>query len=596
MTAQVQAQQPADSPMAKLWRRCGVTGLNIDRNAERLVMVNAVTAVLFLAYGGVLALLVALTRWEAVHILPADWFYRILGAHGATMLIFWILFFEVAALIFGGTILLNAKMVVPKLAWTYYGMMLVGALIVEYEMLSGGSTVMMTAYPPLQGTPWFYFGYLLHAVGALLALIHFLINVGAARIRGEVRTLPLFTFALMAASIIGIWTLASGAAALFPTWLWSIGAKSSVDPGVYRLLFWGFGHGAQQINLAAMIGVWYMLATLTTGAKPLNEGLSRFAFVLYILFINMGAIHHILVDPGLGGWVRGINTSYFVYAAVLGSMIHAFTIPASIEVAQRAKGYTRGLFEWLKRAPWKEPGFSSLVLSFWLFGVVGGISGVIMGSVQVNMIQHNTLISPAHFHMTVVAGTTLAFMGVTYYLVPLIFQRDHLLPGWAKLQPWVFAAGMSLWALGMGLAGHQGVPRRHWDITFPGSPLANGLFETTKIDIYLAMLGIGAVIAVIGGAMYVINTAGTVFFGRRTATPDIGHVAPEAFSYGPVPAVAGGSGQDEQPASTAKPATHAHGGFEAPGTLVLAFAWLLLFVFLYSFSWYELSGVTWSIR
>jgi cytochrome c oxidase subunit 1 len=344
-----------------------------------------------------------------------------------------------------------------------------------------------------------------------------------------------------------------------------------------------------------MIGVWYALATLTTGAKPLNEGLSRFAFLLYILFINMGAIHHIMVDPGLGGWVRGINTSYFVYAAVLGSMIHAFTIPASIEVAQREKGFGRGLFEWLKRAPWKEPGFSALVLSFWLFGVMGGISGVIMGSVQVNMIEHNTLIAPAHFHMTVVAGTTLAFMGITYYLVPLIFRREHLLPRVAKIQPYVFALGMTIFGLGMGYAGHEGVPRRDWDITAAGAPLATGVFNTSVIDVSLALLGIGALIAVTGGAMYVLNTAGTVFLGKRSDVPNLGPISPEAFAPAPVPGavpvVAGGSGEDE-----AAPG-HAHtGGFESPGTIVLAFAWLLLFVALYAFSWHELSTVTWSIK
>jgi cytochrome c oxidase subunit 1 len=575
-------------PIAVPWRRCEVTGLAIDRTAERVVMVNAVTAVLFLAAGGVMALLIALTRWQAVHLLPADWFYRIVGAHGATMLIFWILFFEVAGLVFGSTILLNAPLMIPTLSWISYGMMLVGALMVEVTALSGHATVMFTAYPPLRATSWFYLGMLLFAVGALLALFHFIINITAARMRGQVRTLPLFSFALLAAAILGIWTLLSGAAAIIPAWLWSMDVIDSVDPGVYRLLYWGFGHGAQQVNLAAMVGTWYALASITTGAWAINEGLSRFAIILYILFIQMGAIHHIMVDPGLGGWTRGFNTSYFVYAAVLGSLIHAFSIPAAVEVAQRRKGFTKGLFGWLRHAPWKEPGFSSLVLSFWLFGVMGGISGVIMGQVSTNMIQHNTLISPAHFHMTVVAGTTLAFMGLTYYLVPLIFRREHILPGWAKVQPYLYALGMSIWGVGMGLAGHQGVPRRHWDINFPNLPLAEGQFDSVKIDVYLALLGIGGTIAVIAGAMFVINTAGTVFFGRRSNTPDLGPVSATAFA--PV-AVVGGAGE-----SGATEEHHHAGRFEAPGTVALAFGFLLTFAILYGISYWELSQVNWGIN
>ena len=55
-----------------------------------------------------------LTRWQAVHLLPAAWFYRILGVHGMSMLIFFIIFFEMAVLFFAGTVLLNARNSAPK--------------------------------------------------------------------------------------------------------------------------------------------------------------------------------------------------------------------------------------------------------------------------------------------------------------------------------------------------------------------------------------------------------------------------------------------------------------------------------------------------
>lgn len=570
------------------WRQCQVTGLHVDPASERLFMFNAVTAVLWLAFGGVLALLIALTRWDAVHLVDdPEWFYRLVGAHGAAMLIFWIIFFEVAGLIFGGTILLNTRFIGPVVGWVAYGLMLGGSLLMTWEMMNGSATVFFTAYPPLEASSWFYFGFILFAVGALIAVIHFIVNVVGARWRGEIKTLPLFSFALLTAAIIAVFSLVSGAIAIVPLWLKSIGAIDYVDPGVYRLLFWGLGHGAQQINLAAMVGTWYALASLTVGAKPVNEGLSRFAFLLYIMFINMGAMHHILVDPGLGGWVRGINASYFIYAAVLGSMIHAFTIPASIEVAQRRKGFTQGLFSWLKRAPWKEPGFSALVISFAMFGIMGGISGVIMGGPQLNMLAHNTLTVPAHFHMTVVAGTTLAFMGLTYYIVPLVFRRELFLSNWAKVQPWLYGGGMLIFGIGMGFAGHVGgVPRRHFDISFPGSPLASDIYQTGSIDLYLALMGIGAILAVTGGAMYIVVAAGTVFLSKRSDVPDIGKVDPEAFA---VPAVAGGSGVDD---ADAEQQEH---GFEAPGTFFLALAFLALFVILYGYSWVELSSLPWKI-
>jgi cytochrome c oxidase subunit 1 len=568
-------------------RRCEVTQLVVDRSAERQIMAHAVTAVVWLTIGGFLALFIALTRWQAVHLLPMPMFYEFVSAHGMVMLVFWILFFEVAGLIFGSTVLLSVRMVAPALGWVAYGLMLAGAVVAFLLMISGQATVMFTSYPPLQAPPLYYASLLVFAVGALLGVAHFFVNIVGARIRGDVGSLPLFTFALMAAGILASWTLLSGAAALIPTFLWSLGLVPSVDPGAYRLLYWGFGHGAQQVNLAAMVGVWYGLASLTTGAKPLNEGLSRVAIVLYILFIQMAAMHHLLVDPGINTWARNINLSYFMYAAVIGSLIHAFSIPGSVERALRDQGHDRGLFTWLRRAPWGEPGFGALAVSLFLFGVMGGISGVIIGGPQVNMITHNTLLVPAHFHMTVVAGTTAAFMGLAYYLVPLIFRRELLLRSWARYQPYVYGLGMVIWGLGMGLAGHWGVPRRHWDITFQNAPegLRFNMLQVPEINVFLAMLGIGAVIAVIGGAMFVLPIVGTVFLGRRSDTPYVGQVDPDAFNS--APAIAGAA-VDE----VARADEH---GFEVPGTLVLAIAFLALFAILYGISWHELGSIPWRL-
>ena len=54
-------------------------------------------------------------------------------------------------------------------------------------------------------------------------------------------------------------------------------------------------------------------------------------------------------------------------------MIHGMTVPGTIEAAQRAKGYTKGLFEWLRKAPWSNPAFSSIALSIVLFGFLAGL-------------------------------------------------------------------------------------------------------------------------------------------------------------------------------------------------------------------------------
>ena len=58
-------------PIATGYRTCQVTGLRVNLKAERLIKVNAVVSVVALLVGAIAALLLALTRWQAVHLLPA---------------------------------------------------------------------------------------------------------------------------------------------------------------------------------------------------------------------------------------------------------------------------------------------------------------------------------------------------------------------------------------------------------------------------------------------------------------------------------------------------------------------------------------------
>ncbi len=500
--------------MAEQFRTCPTTGLKVHLPAETLIKVNAVAAVVCLLVGGLAALLILLTRWPVVHLLNEEWFYRFLTAHALDMLIAWIIFFEVAALYFGATVLLNNRLPAPKVGWVAFILMLAGGALINWQVLVGGATVAFTSYVPLKASPIYYLGVILFAVGALIAILHFFAALVVAKKEKTYEgSLPMVTFGLMCAAVIGVLTLLHGAAIYIPTFLWSLGIIPSVDPMIYRLVWWGLGHPSQQINVCAMVSVWYLISTLTTGAKPLNEKLCRTAFLLYVLFINVASEHHLLVDPALSIWHKIVNTSYVMHLAVLASMIHAFAVPAMVEVALRKKGFTKGLFEWLKKAPWGNPAFASMFISLMGFGFVGGITGVTFGTEQISIIRHNTWSITGHFHGTVVLGTTLAFMGITYYIVPLIFRRQIFSETMAKLSPYFFGGGVFLFANSMMFAGGYGIPRRHWDVTFAGAQFPFQ-FDPTAF-FFIALTGLGGLLAIIGGALYVLNTVASVFIGKK---------------------------------------------------------------------------------
>ena len=555
------------------YRICQTTGLRVYKSAENLIKANAVVAVVFLAVGGFFGLMVALTRWKAVHLLPADWFYLALTAHGLDVLVVWIIFFEMAVLYFASAVLLGSRLATPRWAWAGFALMLIGAIITNIAVLQGNSSVMFTSYVPMKADPSFYAGIILFAVGALIGcFVFFGTLVVAKQEKTYEGSVPLVTFGATVAAVIAVFTIASGAIILIPTFLWSVGYVNHIDTLMYRTVWWAFGHSSQQINVAAHISIWYLISAVVLGAKPLSEKVSRGAFLLYILFLQLASAHHLLVDPGISSDWKIFNTSYAIYLAVLGSMIHGLTVPGQIEAAQRKKGYTNGLFEWLRKAPWGNPAFSGMFISLILFGFLGGISGVVMGVEQINLIIHNTIYVPGHFHATVVAGTTLAFMAVTYLLVPLIFQRELILPGWAKVQPYIFGlgvAGLSLFMMG---AGTLGVPRRHWDISqadailpydFPGAA-----------NLLMGLNGMSGLLAGLGGIIFIVVTVGSIFFGKK------------------IP------GSTETPAPAEAEAVAQYGSEEhpaVPGTLVLVGVFFVSFILYYYVNWKYLAEV-WPLR
>jgi cytochrome c oxidase subunit 1 len=209
------------------------------------------------------------------------------------------------------------------------------------------------------------------------------------------------------------------------------------------------------------------------------------------------------------------------------------------------------------------------------FGFLGGISGVMMGTEQLNIIIHNTVYVPGHFHATVVVGTTLAFMSLTYFLIPTLFRRQMIMPGLAKWQPYLFGIGMSLFALFMMGAGTLGVSRRHWDMAFTGSTMPYEYPGTAYL--MMGLMALAGLAAIVGGIMYLLITVGSLLFGKRLDAKDA--YSPKIKPLGMAPVAS---------------AMEGHGGlgiagFAAPGTFIFAMVFLVAFVLYYFVNWKYLS-------
>jgi cytochrome c oxidase subunit 1 len=158
-------------------------------------------------------------------------------------------------------------------------------------------------------------------------------------------------------------------------------------------------------------------------------------------------------------------------------------------------------------------------------------------------------------------------MGLTYYVVPLIWRRRILWPRLATFQAYAFGIGVAVFAAGMTTAGSYAIPRRHWDVQFTAAAFQPPVEAAAHV--FLGVMGLGGLLAAVGGALYVLITVASVLFGPRI--PD----EPGAFRLAPVPP--------------------ARGHTPISGTLVLVLVFLAAFVVYYFLNWKWLAAI-WLVK
>jgi cytochrome c oxidase subunit 1 len=161
-------------------------------------------------------------------------------------------------------------------------------------------------------------------------------------------------------------------------------------------------------------------------------------------------------------------------------------------------------------------------------------------------------------------------MGLAFYVIPLIFQRNFIWRGAARVQPWLFGGGILLVSIGMSFAGSLGVPRRNYDIE------SAGIFGPAS-HLFLGIMGVGAIIAVFALLLFVVLCVGTLLFGEKIdgrAMADWG----TAHALG-----------------NSRPGSLAHDHWAVKGTMALTGVFLACFAVYYFANWKALADV-WHVQ
>jgi cytochrome c oxidase subunit 1 len=183
----------------------------------------------------------------------------------------------------------------------------------------------------------------------------------------------------------------------------------------------------------------------------------------------------------------------------------AFNIGAALEKAGRNRG-ARGPISWMWHQKWDNPVVAAQLTGMLLF-IAGGFSGLIQASLTLNIALHNTAWVPAHFHMTLAGAVTLTYIGVIYWLLPLIRGRALWSRNVALAQIYTWFIGMVIFGHGMGTAGIAGAPRR--------ADLGASQYTNEAAELWLNTSALAGVILLISSVLLYVNVVGTLAFSRK---------------------------------------------------------------------------------
>jgi cytochrome c oxidase subunit 1 len=476
-----------------------------------LVGIHIIVAMVAVVVGGLLGPFQTFRRaptlrWE----IPIfSYYYQALTLHGVLNALVFTTFFIVGVSYFATQRSLQRPLFSLPLAWVSFWMMLVGLLMAAWALIAGEANVLYTFYAPMIAHPLFYLGLTLVVVGSWIAGGNIFVTYYQWRRAHPGEQVPLAVYATLTNFIMWITcTLGVAVEILFFLLPLSLGWVATTDPQVTRILFWFMGHPLVYFWLIPAYISWYSMMPKQYGVKLFSDNLGRMAFLMLMLFSIPIGVHHLYSDPGVSELAKAVH-AFFTFVVATPSLMTAFNIAATMEKAGRKRGAT-GLFGWIPKQAWDDPVISAQIAGMLLF-VVGGITGIMNASFNMNVALHNTSWIPGHFHTTLGGAVFLTYIGILYWLMPILRGRKLFSKEVALAQVYTWLIGMALFGLSMGRAGLEGAPRR----TDLG---ALGVYISPSWGLWLNFSAIGGFILMVSLILLIVNLVGTMWFSKEAPT------------------------------------------------------------------------------
>ncbi len=482
---------------------------------KRIGLMYLVSVLLMFAVGGILALVVRLELFTpGKTFLTAHQYNQVFTLHGAIMVFMFIIPAIPASLgNFVLPLLLGTKDVAfPRLNMFSYYIYVLGALIAIASIVFGGVDTGWTFYTPYSTGSggkviWMVFGVFVLGFSSILTGLNFIATIHKLRAPGITWSrMPLFCWGIYATSLIQV--LATPVLAITLLMLiieraWGIGIFDPAKGGdavLFQHFFWFYSHPAVYIMiLPGMAIISEIIPTFSKkaifGYKAI--GMSSVAIAI-IGFLVWG--HHMFVS----------GQSQFA-SMVFSFLTYLVAIPSGIKV-----------FNWVATM---YKGTISLdtpmlyALSFIFLFTIGGLTGLPLAALSVDVHLTDTYFVVAHFHYVMMGGTVIAFYGGVHYWWPKMTGRMYN-ERLARLACALVFVGFNVTFLTQFVLGSKGMPRRYYDYL----PQFQTLHQVSTVGSWILGLGFLIMVSYLlaslkSGALAPANPWGGLTLEWQTTSP-----------------------------------------------------------------------------
>ncbi|HSU60232.1 MAG TPA: cytochrome c oxidase subunit I [Bryobacteraceae bacterium] len=481
------------------WRHPGgITGWLSFTTHQAIGMRYIVTAFVFLVVGGILALMMRFQLAQPNNtFLGPDRYNQFFTTHGTTMMfLFAVPMMEGMGIYLVPLMVGTRNVAFPRLNAFGYWMYLAGAIFLYVGVFQNAAPdVGWFAYTPLSGPefspgkrPDFWAQMITFTeVSAMCVAAELIATIFKMRAPGmSLNRIPLFCWSMLVQSFMVIFAMPS--VMIASSFVLSdrtvatnfVNPAEGGDPLLFQHVFWFFGHPEVYIIFIPALG---MVSSIVV-ANSRRHIFGYTAMVLSLIatgFIGFGLWVHHMFATGL----PQIAAGYFTAASMM------IAITSGVQI-----------FCWIATL-WSGRLRLNTALHF-VFGfiaifVLGGLSGVLLGSVPLDLQVHDTFFVVAHFHYVLIGGALFPLFGGFYHWYPKMTGR-LMNEAVGKLNFWVLFIGFNLTFFPMHILGLKGMPRRIYTYSPEMGWGPANLLAT-----------VGACIIALGGIIFIAN----VVWSRR---------------------------------------------------------------------------------